>query len=733
MVQDSITQQLKHFKPSRPKEDLKEQNILNAVSAFEQEKKRKSLNLNQGSLKEDRLISNIKRYISNLGDLIMKKTLITSGVIATCAAVFILSQTTFLSSPWQEKIHSKEQDLKLEEEVEARIVPIENLSDAEDTTIISQNKNATPPIIQPSIDNKLMDLAAPAPTESTQEYNIQPKKQKADTGGKLAPLIFSDKSTRTLDRQNIQAERSIGSGSADAFYADEAEYIAPIVPPVVIQPTTIYEPNAHQTETYQHFVQNHVKQVSQEPVSTFSADVDTASYSVVRKSINNGYFPQAHAVRVEEMINYFNYHYEVPRDQSEPFKPTVAVYPTPWNANTKLMHIGIKGYDIEPSEKPKSNLVFLIDVSGSMNSYNKLPLLKKSFNMLLNSLNPTDTVSIVVYAGAAGTVLEPTEVREKHKIISALNRLSAGGSTAGAQGIQQAYHLAQQNYIEGGVNRVFLATDGDFNIGIRNQEQLKQFISQKRETGIFLSVLGFGSGNYNDHTMQSLAQNGNGNAAYIDSLQEAQKVLVDEASSTLFTIAKDVKFQVEFNPERISEYRLIGYETRHLNREDFNNDKIDAGDIGSGHTVTAIYEITPKGVPTTIDPLRYGKSTKAEETTILSNTEMSNEYAFLKLRYKLPDSTKSTLMTRPITDEDVVNDIHNTSNDIRFAASVAAFGQILKSNPLVQNSYSFDDVINLAVKAKGDDPMGYRNEFIKMVRIAKSLHDAGQVIPSFRR
>ena len=353
---------------------------------------------------------------------------------------------------------------------------------------------------------------------------------------------------------------------------------------------------------------NPVKQASEEPVSTFSVDVDTAAYTFVRRQLNYGALPQKNAVRIEEMINYFDYDYLVPADEAKPFKPTIAVFQSPWNQDSKLLHIGIKGYEIEPENKPISNLVFLLDVSGSMDAHDKLPLLKRSFRMFVNTLDDEDTVAIVVYAGAAGTVLEPTKVKEKGKILAALDKLHAGGSTAGGEGIRKAYELAAANFNKDGVNRVLLATDGDFNVGIQDPEELKSFIERKRDTGIFLSVLGFGQGNYNDALMQKLAQNGNGNAAYIDSLNEARKVLVEEAGSTLFTIAKDVKIQIEFNPALIAEYRLIGYESRLLEREDFNNDKVDAGDIGSGHSVTAIYEITPVGSKSRhVDDLRYSK------------------------------------------------------------------------------------------------------------------------------
>ncbi len=463
---------------------------------------------------------------------------------------------------------------------------------------------------------------------------------------------------------------------------------------------------------------NPLKQVVKEPVSTFSIDVDTASYSFMRAAINRGVLPQKDAVRVEELINYFPYDYQGPESKEIPFKANITVVPTPWNTATKLVHIGIKGYDIKQTEKPKSNLVFLLDTSGSMNAANKLPLLKNSFKLLLSTLSKDDTVSIVAYAGSAGVVLEPTKVKNKAKILAALDRLNAGGSTAGGQGIRLAYQLAQSNFDKKGVNRVILATDGDFNVGIRNQNELKSFIERKRKSGVMLSVLGFGMGNYNDALMQTLAQNGNGNAAYIDSLSEARKVLVQEASSTLFTIAKDVKIQMEFNPLTVKSYRLIGYETRKLNREDFNNDKVDAGDIGSGHTVTAIYEITPVGSDGgLVDPLRYGKKA-AEKPQAQLKQVRSGEYGFLKLRYKLPKENVSRLVEAAVKIESAKTSIDDASIDVRFSTAVAAYGQLLRGGDNLK-AYSYDDVINLASSAKGRDEFGYRAEFLNLVRLAK--------------
>ena len=405
-----------------------------------------------------------------------------------------------------------------------------------------------------------------------------------------------------------------------------------------VMPATGYQERGR--DRFETVETNPVKRTNEEPVSTFSIDVDTASYSFVRRQLNRGVLPQKAAVRLEEMVNYFPYDYPLPADRSQPFSTNVTVLDSPWKAGNKLVHIGIQGYAIQDSQ-PRANLVFLLDVSGSMNSPDKLPLVKQSMGLLLSRLQPQDSVAIVVYAGAAGTVLEPTLVKDKQKILAALNRLEAGGSTAGAAGIQLAYQLAESQFIEDGVNRIILATDGDFNVGINDSEELKGFVERKRESGVLLSVFGFGEGNYHDTLMQTLAQNGNGVAAYIDTIGEAQKLLVDEATSALFPIAKDVKIQVEFNPATVSEYRLLGYETRMLAEEDFNNDTVDAGDIGAGHSVTAIYEITPVGSDSGVFP----DSRYAEKP---GSAEKSDEYGYLKLRYKLPNEDASRLISQPI-------------------------------------------------------------------------------------
>lgn len=482
----------------------------------------------------------------------------------------------------------------------------------------------------------------------------------------------------------------------------------------------VYEPSDMPAQEigrdkFSHEEQNPIKQVAQEPVSTFSIDVDTASYAFIRQSLDGGVLPQPDAVRIEEMVNYFDYAYPKPLTKEEPFKASIAVKNSPWNEGRKLVTVGIKGFDTDKTEQPDSNLVFLLDTSGSMEEPNKLPLLKQSLSMLLDSLKPTDKVSIVVYAGSAGTVLPPTEVSNKAVILSALQNLQAGGSTAGGEGIRLAYELAKANFNPKAVNRVILATDGDFNVGITDPNELKGFVERERESGVFLSVLGFGTGNYNDDMMQRLAQNGNGVAAYIDTLNEARKVLVQEASAALFTIAKDVKIQVEFNPKAVSEYRLVGYETRALKTEDFNNDKVDAGDIGAGAEVTAIYEITPVGGAKAVDDSRYAVKPQAE---VLPAAELNQELGFLKIRYKLPNETVSKLMTTPITPslETVPADL---ARETGWAEAVAGFAQLLKGGKYTGH-LTYDDVLKLAEANKGEDKFGYRAEFINLVYKAKT-------------
>ena len=461
------------------------------------------------------------------------------------------------------------------------------------------------------------------------------------------------------------------------------------------------------------FDSNPVKVTAEEPVSTFSIDVDTASYAFMRASLNRMVLPPQDAVRIEELINYFPYDYVLPDSREAPFAANVSVLPAPWNPTNRLLHIGIRGYRQNPGAAKRANLVFLVDTSGSMNAPNKLPLLVNSLKLLLETLTPQDRVAVVTYAGAAGVALQPTPVAEKSRIHAALERLGAGGSTAGAEGIRQAYLLAAEHFVADGINRVVLATDGDFNVGITDPQALTGFVSRKRNSGVYLSVLGFGMGNYNDDLMQRLAQNGNGNAVYIDSLSEARKALAEEATALLFPIAKDVKIQVEFNPATVSEYRLIGYETRMLRREDFSNDTVDAGDIGAGHIVTAIYELTPAGSGAErTEPLRYQAAAPA-------GSAFKDELAFLKIRYKLPGEETSKLITRPVTSADAATSVEAAPREARFAAAVAAFGQLLRGGRYL-GDYDYDDVAALAQDARGRDPYGYRAEFIGLVKLAQS-------------
>ena len=472
------------------------------------------------------------------------------------------------------------------------------------------------------------------------------------------------------------------------------------------QGTVVHRPEPD-TEVYSTEAPNPVKIVAEEPVSTFSIDTDTASYSVIRSSLTNGQLPPKEAVRVEEMVNYFPYDYAAPEPGEAPFRASVSLFQTPWNENTQLLRIGLQGELPSMDDRPPLNLVFLIDTSGSMDDPKKLPLLKQSFGLMLSQLRPEDRVAIVTYAGSAGLVLEPTAASDRATILAALDRLDAGGSTAGAEGLRQAYQVAESMAEDGEVSRILLATDGDFNVGIHDPEELKDFIAEKRDSGTYLSVLGFGRGNLDDATMQALAQNGNGTAAYIDTLSEAQKVLVDQLSGALFPIADDVKIQIEFNPAAVAEYRLIGYETRALAREDFNNDKVDAGEIGTGHQVTALYEVTPVGSPAILnEPLRYAEPTLAGDVA---------ELGFLKLRYKRPGEDTSTLIETPIPPTPGEADA-----DANFAAAIAGMGQLL-SDPKYLGDWGWDEAIKLANSARGDDPFGYRAEAVQLMRLAESL------------
>jgi Ca-activated chloride channel family protein len=521
----------------------------------------------------------------------------------------------------------------------------------------------------------------------------------------------------------------------DGKFARHAEPIAeamiapaPAPPPVMLSGTPVagapaYAPRVERRpmpsyqdvgrDKFTSVSENPFKVARDEPVSTFSIDVDTASYSFMRASLNQNVLPQPAAVRTEELVNYFPYAYPAARSAEQPFNTHVAVMPSPWTEGRKLVRIGIRGYEIARTTRPRANLVFLIDTSGSMNAPNRLPLVKQSLAMLLDQLGGGDKVSIVTYAGDAGTALEPTPASQKNKILAVLDRLGAGGSTAGAEGIRQAYALAAQNFDPKGVNRVILATDGDFNVGITSPDELKGFVERERGKGVFLSVLGFGMGNYNDALMQTLAQNGNGAAAYIDTIGEARKALVDEATSTLFPIAKDVKIQVEFNPATVAEYRLVGYETRMLAREDFENDKVDAGEVGSGQTVTALYEIVPVGGPRAIGDLRYAAPRPSSQRVA------SSEYGFVKIRYKLPRANTSRLISTPISRASEFARFEAAPQEARFAVGVAAFAELLRGGKY-SGGMTYDDVLRIVGGARGEDAFGYRSEFVQLVRQAKT-------------
>lgn len=467
-------------------------------------------------------------------------------------------------------------------------------------------------------------------------------------------------------------------------------------------------------ENYDSLSENPIKLVNKEPVSTFSVDVDTAAYSNIRRILDrDARLPRKDAVKVEEMINYFNYNYPIPKSQATPFSVTTEMAAAPWNPQKQLLMVGLKGYEPQLENRPAANLVFLVDVSGSMQSNDKLPLLKKSLRLLVNKMTAEDTIALAVYAGAAGTVLPATPGNQKAKILAAIDNLRAGGSTNGGAGIQLAYNLAQQSFNKGGINRVIIASDGDMNVGMTSQDKLKELIETKRKTGIALSTLGFGSGNYNYALMEQLADVGNGHAAYIDSLKEAHKVLVEEMQSTLLTIAHDVKIQVEFNPQWVSEYRLIGYENRMLKNEDFNNDKVDAGDIGAGHTVTALYELVIKGSGAEQLPqLRYQQA--QGETK-----KKSNELAFVKLRYKPKQGAKSIELRRAIQ-ADSNKPLKAASENLRFAAAVAGFGQLLRGGKYTAD-WDYQDALLLAKAARGKDEHGYRAEMLGLLKLADSL------------
>lgn len=527
----------------------------------------------------------------------------------------------------------------------------------------------------------------------------------------VAPPQQTESELRERRAQEVVAARK----SARAGAAAGATAPSPLMSAQSLGAVTGFAPPpAENRERYAHLDANPVRRAAEHPVSTFSVDVDTGSYSNLRRMLRNGQLPPADAVRIEELVNYFDYAYAAPRDASTPFSLSVEMAPTPWNGKTHLLHIGIQGWKPQVPVRG-SNLVFLVDVSGSMNDPDKLPLVKTALKLLTQELTAADRVSLVVYAGASGVVLEPTPGDQKATILAALERLAAGGSTNGGAGIELAYAMARQGWIEGGVNRVLLSTDGDFNVGTTSFQTLIDLVETRRKSGVALTTLGFGSGNYNDHLMEQLADAGDGNHAYIDSAQEAYKVLVRQREATLQTIARDVKIQLEFNPAVVSEYRLLGYENRTLQREDFANDAVDAGDIGAGHTVTALYEVTLAGSGgERIQPLRYGQPTAVADG--------SAELAHLRLRYKQPQdgmTAASKLIERPLLRRDVRDDLAGASPQLRLSAAVAAFGQLLRGG-VYTGGFDYTAVESLA-RSAGEDSFGERAEFRQLVRLAQGL------------
>ena len=567
-----------------------------------------------------------------------------------------------------------------------------------------------PPLSQPHLAPPASDLAttdapgAAAPPQTESAARSAPDGTAGEPPAPVAEAKVESAGTKSAAAASAPMADAIATTQA----GPDAEADAPASPFA-----------ATSTEAYSDAPQNALKVTAEHPVSTFSIDVDTTSYAVVRSSLMNGALPPPEAVRIEEMVNYFPYDYPAPEGAGAPFRSTVSVMQTPWNPGTRLVRIGLQGRMPALADRPPLNLVFLIDTSGSMDEPNKLPLLKQSLSLMLAQMRAQDEMAIVAYAGAAGTVLEPTPAADTAKISAALAALGAGGSTAGGAGLALAYDVARTMSAQGEVSRVVLATDGDFNVGIDDPDQLKAFIAAQRDSGVYLSVLGFGRGNLDDATLQALAQTGNGQAAYIDTPNEARKVLVDQLTGALFPIADDVKIQVEWNPAAVAEYRLIGYETRALNREDFNNDSVDAGEIGAGHAVTALYEVTaPGSAALRTDPLRYGADADVAGDTVAADGVAAAgdaaELGYLRLRYKAPGAGTSTLIQMPVMADSVATD------DARFAAAIAGFGQLLTASPYL-NGWGWDAAIDLALGARGEDPFGYRIEAVNLMRLAKTL------------
>ncbi|MDZ4737566.1 MAG: VWA domain-containing protein [Rhodospirillaceae bacterium] len=538
-------------------------------------------------------------------------------------------------------------------------------------------------------------------TSSTGDSSERGKETAQTTTVDDGTVVIQPYSTEPEPDTELSRDEGLASGSLMVAESPSNQ--------IVYAPTPVYP-----GERYAELEEAGVFAVAEAPVSTFSVDVDTGAYANIRRMLNDGYLPPEDAVRIEELINYFDYGYVDAPDADHPFSINTAVARTPWNEDTYLLQVGLKGFEPAAEDHPAANLVFLVDVSGSMEPQDKLPLVKSALRLLVNELRPQDSVALVTYAGSSGIALEPTSGANKATILAAIDRLGAGGSTNGAGGLIDAYALAEKAMIEGGANRVILATDGDFNVGITDQQQLEDLIEAKRKSGIALTTLGVGDGNYNEPALEQLADLGNGNYAYLDTLREAQKVLVKEMGSTLFTIAQDVKIQIEFNPSVVAEYRLIGYENRMLEREDFNNDRIDAGEIGAGHTVTALYEIALVGQEgRLIDPLRFGTSHED------SSPNFGVDFAFLRLRYKLPGEDESRLIEQTLAGSDLAA-AEQPGPDLARAASVAAFGQLLRGGDHA-GSFEYEDIAALAESVPTEGRSGDWGEFIDLVQLAEAL------------
>lgn len=543
------------------------------------------------------------------------------------------------------------------------------------------------------------------------------KQTEATTENTTVEPIEDGTKTVTVDEGNQESEAKDSNTQSQDEIGFPDEYTTP---DGCITPDGYTTSNGYtNSDEYSKIIENGFKNTMDNPLSTFSIDVDTASYTNMRKNINYGVVPDRDSVRIEEMLNYFSYDYEMP-SKDKPFSITTEIGACPWNEQSYLLTVGLQGRNVDLENLPKSNLVFLIDVSGSMEEEDKLPLLKNAFTQLIDHLGENDKVSIVVYAGSSGTILDGVRGNEKEIIVDALDSLTAGGSTAGAEGIERAYELAEENYIKNGNNRVILATDGDFNVGASSEEELEEIIQAKRDNGIFLSVIGFGSGNLKDNKMELLADQGNGNYAYIDSPKEAKKVLVDEMSGTLLTIAKDVKIQLEFNPYSVESYRLIGYENRALEDEDFNDDTVDAGELGAGHNVTAIYEIFPTTSTNTVKNMDKDLKYQSQNTHL--NEDYLNEIVEVRLRYKDPKAEKSKEICKVVSYESVVKRGKKLTDDFYFAAAVAEFGMICRDSEY-KGSATIESLLELAENGLGEDEGGYRSEFINMVEDYRELNN----------